>query len=154
MRRWIVIGTALFVMLAGTSWALEDTPDNRSRQADRYIAATPPREMILDAAERISHNIPREQRQQFKDLMTKHLDIPALENAMRQAMTRHFSADELKALADFYGSSVGKSAMKKLGVYMADVMPVIQKELMRAQAKADLELNMPTTKRKAHEQPQ
>ena len=115
--------------------ALEDTPENRRRQADRYLAATPPREMILDAAEQISRSIPREQRQQFKDLMTKHLDIAALKKSMRQAMTRHFSADELKALADFYGSSVGKSAMKKFGVYMADVMPVIRKELVRARLK-------------------
>ena len=41
------------------------------------------------------------------------------------------SADELNALADFYGSSVGASAMKKFGAYMADVAPALQLELRR-----------------------
>ena len=46
-----------------------------------------------------------------------------------------FTTDELKALADFYGSPVGKSAMKKFGAYMADIMPVVQAEIMKAAAK-------------------
>jgi len=39
------------------------------------------------------------------------------------------------ALADFYGSPVGKSAMQKFGAYMADIMPTIEAEIMKAQAK-------------------
>jgi hypothetical protein len=38
-------------------------------------------------------------------------------------------------LADFYGSPVGKSAMQKFGAYMADVVPAIQAEMQKAQAK-------------------
>jgi hypothetical protein len=38
-------------------------------------------------------------------------------------------------LADFYGSPVGKSAMQKFGAYMADLMPVLQAEIIKAQAK-------------------
>jgi hypothetical protein len=48
---------------------------------------------------------------------------------------------ELKALADFYGSPVGKSAMKKFGTYMADVMPDIEAEMIKTQAKAREEQN-------------
>jgi hypothetical protein len=40
-------------------------------------------------------------------------------------------------LADFYGSPVGKSAMKKFGAYMADIMPVVQAEIMKAAAKME-----------------
>jgi hypothetical protein len=143
MRKSIIGAIALIIMFAGTTWALDDTPENRVSQADRYLAAAPPRDMIKNAAEQLSLSFPMEQRQEFIDLMTKHLDIAALEASMKNAMLKHFSADELKALADFYGSSIGKSAMKKFGVYMADVMPVIQKELMKAQAKADFEINKP-----------
>ena len=67
--------------------------------------------------------------------MTKDLDIPALTKAMTDAMVKHFTAEELKALADFYGSPVGKSAMQKFGAYMADLTPIIQAEMMKAQAK-------------------
>jgi hypothetical protein len=55
---------------------------------------------------------------------------------MEEAMVKHFTADELKALADFYGSPVGKSAMNKIGVYTADIMPAIQAEILKAQAEA------------------
>ena len=54
---------------------------------------------------------------------------------MTDAMVKNFTTEELKALADFYGSPVGKSAMQKFGAYMADIMPVMQAEIMKASAK-------------------
>jgi hypothetical protein len=72
--------------------------------------------------------------------MTSQLDIAALTKAMIDSMVKHFSTEELKALADFYGSPVGKSAMEKFGAYMADIMPTIEAEIMKAQAKANQSL--------------
>lgn len=69
----------------------------------------------------------------------KYIDINAMTKFMKDAMVKNFTADELKALADFYGSPVGKSAMKKFGVYQADVMPNIQAEIAKAQTKASQE---------------
>jgi hypothetical protein len=40
------------------------------------------------------------------------------------AMVKDFTTDELKALADFYSSPVGKSAMQKFGTYTADIIAV------------------------------
>jgi hypothetical protein len=114
-----------------------DTPENRSKDAQRYLRATPPKAMFADLAEKTAMNLPADQRQSFKEMMTSKLDIDALTKAMVDAMVKHFTADELKALADFYGSPVGKSAMSKFGAYMADVMPTIQAEMMKAQAKAN-----------------
>lgn len=37
----------------------------------------------------------------------------------------------------FYGSPVGKSAMAKFGTYMAELMRVIQAEMIKAHAKAN-----------------
>jgi hypothetical protein len=56
---------------------------------------------------------------------------------MTDAMIKHFTTDELKALADFYGSPVGKSVMQKFGAYMAELMPTMQAEIVKAQAKAN-----------------
>jgi hypothetical protein len=86
-------------------------------------------------ADKMATNLPADQRQQFKQMMTKELDIAALSTAMTDAMVKHFTTEELKALADFYGSPVGKSALQKFGAYMADLMPVIQAEMIKAQAK-------------------
>ena len=79
--------------------------------------------------------LPADQREQFKKLLTTQVDIAALSKSMIDAMVKNFTTEELKALADFYGSPVGKSAMKKFGAYMADIMPVVQAEIMKAAGK-------------------
>jgi len=126
----------LFTLITVPILALEDTKANREQQAARYLQATPPKEMFQDVAEQVAKTMPADQRDEFKTLLLKHLDIDALTKVMKQAMIKNFTADELKALADFYGSPIGKSAMKKFGTYMADVMPAIQAEMMKAQQKA------------------
>src|SRR5262245_100935 len=124
---------------SSTPAPLEDTPENRSAQIDRYFAAQPPEQMLKDMVSKMSARMPDEQRTLFVDLMTKHLDIAKLNTAMRESMAKHFTAGELRALADFYGSDLGKSAMAKFGTYMSDVMPTIQTEIMSAVAKAQSE---------------
>jgi hypothetical protein len=117
-----------------------DTPETRRHEAERYLQATPPKALFEDIADKMAANLPPDQRDQFKRMMTTQLDIAALTKAMTDAMVKHFTTEELKALADFYGSAVGKSAMQKFGAYMADVMPTMQAEIMKAQAKLNQSL--------------
>ena len=100
--------------------SLVDTKDNRLREAKRYLKATQPEEMMEDMAKNMAQNIPESERQEFIDLMTKHLDMKSFEKLMTDSMIKHFTAEELKALADFYSSPVGKSAMKKFGLFLQD----------------------------------
>jgi hypothetical protein len=48
---------------------------------------------------------------------------------------KHFTAEEIKTMADFYGSPAGKSAMSKFGDYMADLMAIVQSEKLRHKPK-------------------
>jgi hypothetical protein len=129
----------LTILILFTSSALTlsaaDTPETRRQEAERYLQATPPRALFEDMADKMAANLPPEQRDQFKKLMISQLDIAALTKAMIDSMVKHFTTEELKALADFYGSPVGKSAMQKFGAYMADIMPTIEAEIMKAQTK-------------------
>jgi hypothetical protein len=83
--------------------------------------------------EKISTAMPPDQRGMFVSLMTKQLDFKALTEAMRGAMMKIFTADELSALADFYSSPQGKSAMSKMGDYMAELMPIMSAQMAKAQ---------------------
>ncbi len=121
--------------------ALEDTPPNRALEADRYLEAVPPQSMITDMSAKMAETLPEEQRDPFKALMTKHLDLGRVTAAIKAAMVKTFTADELKALADFYGSNVGKSAMAKMGTYMSEVMPATMSEVQSALAKAQSEVH-------------
>jgi hypothetical protein len=124
----------------GFALCAPDTPETRRHEAERYLQATPPKALFEDMADKMAANLPPDQRDQFKKLMTSQLDIAALTKAMIDSMVKHFTTDELKALADFYGSPVGKSAMQKFGAYMADIMPTIEAEIMKAQAKLNQSL--------------
>jgi hypothetical protein len=112
-----------------------DTPETRRKEAERYLQVSPPKALFEDMADKMAATLPADQREQFKKVMTTQVDIAALSKAMTDAMVENFTTDELKALADFYGSPVGKSAMQKFGAYMADIMPVVQAEIIKAAAK-------------------
>jgi hypothetical protein len=136
--RWLSL--ALFLTMTSAALALEDTQQNREQQVDRYLQATPPQAVFNDMMEKISQSMPPEQRTIFVSMMTKQIDFSALTAAMRGSMTKIFTADELAALADFYGSPVGKSAMSKMGDYMAELMPVMTAEMAKAQGAAIQEI--------------
>lgn len=139
MKRAIVL--LGLIVVSGCAFALEDTETNRAKEVDRYLLVSPPREMLGDLVQKNSANLPLEKRDAYRRLMTKYLDIEALTKAMREAMVKNFTAGEMKAMADFYGSPEGKSVMKKFGAYMADLTPSLQAEMLKAQAKANRELN-------------
>jgi hypothetical protein len=133
-QRFVVL-----LVLALSAWSpvfsAPDTPETRRKEAERYLQVSPPKALFDDMADKMAATLPADQREQFKKVMTTQVDIAALSKAMTDAMVKNFTTDELKALADFYGSPLGKSAMQKFGAYMADIMPVVQAEIMKAAAK-------------------
>ena len=135
MKQKVVVLLILVLVACSPVFSAADTPETRRKEAERYIQVSPPKALFEDMADKMAANLPADQREQFKKVMTTQLDIAALSKAMTDAMVKNFTTDELKALADFYGSPVGKSAMQKFGAYMADIMPVVQAEIMKAAAK-------------------
>ena len=109
-----------------------DTPENRREAAERYLSVVPPVELFKDVGEKVAETLPEAARPAFVRAMTKELDVAKLSTAMLNSMVARFTVAEIDALAKFYGSPEGKSVMKKLGLYMADVMPVIEAETIRA----------------------
>ncbi|HPQ95172.1 MAG: DUF2059 domain-containing protein [Thiothrix sp.] len=115
---------------------IEDTPQNRLEQAERYLEANPPSAMLQEIALSTTASLPAETRQPFIDMLTKHLDIKSLTSGMKTVLVQYFTADELSVLADFYSRAGAKSAMAKMNLYMADIFPLIQAEMLKAQQKA------------------
>src|SRR5438067_785730 len=138
-KQIILVAVTLFTSSVFV-FSATDTPETRRREAERYLQVSSPKALFEDMADKMGANLPADQREQFKRVMTTQLDIAALTKAMMDAMVKNFTTDELKALADFYGSPVGKSAMKKFGTYMADIMPVMQAEIIKASAKLNQSL--------------
>ena len=129
----------VLLSLACPAFALDDTPQNREEQAGRYLKAVPPQSMMADMTTKMAQSLPANQQEQFKQAMTKYLDMNKLTAAIGSAMQKTFTADELQALADFYGSAIGKSAISKMANYYAAVMPSAMGEIQAAFTKSQEE---------------
>jgi hypothetical protein len=127
---------AALALLPQAAWAIDDTPANRKAQAERYLEAASPKALAEDMAAQMANNLPVAERENFKTLFGKHFNEKKVQEAMQDALVKHFTADELEALADFYSSPLGKSVMKKFGGFMAEVMPAINAEAIQAQHEA------------------
>ncbi len=55
-----------------------------------------------------------------------------IEEIAKQSMLKTYTADELNALADFYTSKHGASAMNKMGEYLREMLPQLMQETQRA----------------------
>jgi hypothetical protein len=120
--------------------ALDDTIANREQQASRFIAAKPTKEMLEEIFEPIiKADFPPEKRAMAKELLSKFTDWEAIKKGLKDSYIKIYTADELKALADFYESPAGRSAIKKTGVVYADIQPMLKLEISRAIVKAKLD---------------
>lgn len=113
----------------------QDSPELRAKAAERYLKSVPMSAMLEDAYASLAQQMPADQREQFLKDIRSIVRIEFLESISKEKMVKVFTADELNAIASFYESKEGASAMKKFGVYMGEIMPAIQKEMMQAMAK-------------------
>jgi len=133
IMKFLIVAPILF-LAAAPALALEDTPANRTEQANNYLRVVPPESTMKDMTEKLAATLPENKRDVFRATMTKNFDIHALTDLMRDGMVKSFTADELKALADFYGTPAAQSAMAKMGNYMATIMPGLTAQLQKALA--------------------
>jgi len=125
----VVLG--LFAFAAPAARA-QDDPGARQEAADRYLRAVPMARMLEDTYAGIANDLPPDRREAFLAQMRGVVRVEVLERITRDALIKTFTIDELNALADFYGSRHGASAISKFGPYMAEVMPALMEEMRRA----------------------
>ena len=109
---------------------MDDTPQNRAQEAARYLQAVPPEGAANDMAKNIAQSLPEKQQAAFLAAMQKNIDTAGIKTAAQAGLVKVFTADELKALADFYSAPLAKAAMAKMGAYMSEVVPAIEKKSM------------------------
>lgn len=122
--------------LTTLAFALEDNIANRQTQAKRYLEANPPKAMAQALADQTVTMLPEAERKPYLEMLTKYLDVGTIHQAMQSALIKHFTANELEVLANFYSNPEAKTALSKMDPYMAEVLPVLQAEMLKAQQKA------------------
>ena len=110
----------------------QDGVAERKAAAERYMAVLPMSRVFEDMYTAMAKQLPSDQQSAFILQMKEAVRADVIEGIAREAMLKIFTAEELNALADFYGSKNGYSVMRKFGSYMAIVMPALGEELNRA----------------------
>jgi hypothetical protein len=111
----------------------QDTMDTRQVAMQRYLRAVPMAKVMEDTYAEMAKQVPPEKRTEFIAAMRKVVRVDKIEEIAKRSMLKTFTTNELNALADFYSSKDGASAMKKFGVYMGDIMPPLMQEIQRAE---------------------
>lgn len=68
----------------------------------------------------------------FVETMGNRVRVDVLEQAARESLARHLSVAELRLFVEFIKCPEARSAMDKMKYYMADLMPIVQQEIIRA----------------------
>jgi hypothetical protein len=65
-----IFALAILTLFTSSVFVLSatDTPETRRHEAERYLQATPPKALFEDMADKMTMNLPPDQRQQFKTL--------------------------------------------------------------------------------------
>ena len=109
-----------------------DTRERRLRLAERMHEIWSTRERINDALKSMAQRYPESERDSFMNAMQLAIDYGKVEEASIDAMVKTYTAQELQAMVDYYGSKAGQSAEAKRSIYQDRIQPVIQKMIDKA----------------------
>lgn len=129
----IIIG---MLLLSAPVYALEDTPENRAKEADRYLAASSVKETLQEVPAQLAEDQPPEKQELLKKLISKYFVVETLMKRQKEALVKLFTADELRYLADTASSEFAKNISRKMATFMSEMSPEIQTEALNAYASA------------------
>lgn len=104
----------------------QDSDVNTRLELARRMHDIRPTEMQVNAAiDQVAQQQPEEQREAFRTAMRKVLNYKAIEKTSIDAMAKIYTADELKAMVEYYSKPEAKSAGEKEQDYAKIVYPEI-----------------------------
>lgn len=105
----------------------------KERYAEELMAIVPPHIMFAQLAEPYAqaYTAPYAKEKAHANFM-RNVDTRAVDRIIRDALLKHFTEEELKALAAFYSTPEGRSCMAKVAPFAADVVPACSHEATQA----------------------
>ncbi|MBS0214728.1 MAG: DUF2059 domain-containing protein [Proteobacteria bacterium] len=111
----------------------QDQGDFAARQAaaKEYTDVVSMSRMMLEMSQEVTKQMPPDKRDDFIHMMTKEIDLNKIQSVAQDSLAKNFTLKELNAMTAYAKSPEGASAMRKMKLYMADIMPVMQSEIRR-----------------------
>lgn len=123
----------LLCLTACTTAPLATTRSAKEHYAEELMDIVPPTIMFAQLAEPYAqaYTRPATQGKAHANFM-RNVDTQELDRIIRDALLKHFTEEELKALATFYSTPEGRSCMTKVASFAADVVPACAHEATQA----------------------
>ena len=132
LRQLTIVIATIFPLLTPNIASAQDSIGNRMAAAERYAAVVDFEKMMNDMILGVAQNFPANQREDVIAKMRREIDLQWARNLAINSMVQVFTVEELNALADFYGSPVGRSIVQKTQAYTAAFMPALMQRLKDA----------------------
>ncbi len=108
-------------------------PALKESYAETLLDIVPPEVMFAQLARPYAQTYTRPDKQEKAHAnFMRNVDASELRRIIREALLRHFTEDELKALAAFYSTPEGRACMAKAAAFAADVVPACAHEATKA----------------------
>jgi hypothetical protein len=137
LKSKIILAAVITIVVSAVTWALDDTPANRSGEVDRYFTKYPLQKRVQQSFEPSTRALPPGLREQFTNLIISSINFSTLEKTMKDQMIKYFTADELKTLADSDDPGVRRSIVGKSSAYMSEVGRTFEVETSEALTRAN-----------------
>lgn len=135
MRTHHVIGLgALLILFAGCASPAAGTGGSpKERYAETLLDIVPPEVMFAQLARPYAQAYTRPEKQERAESnFMRNVDRAELRRILRDALLRHFTEDDLEALAAFYSTPEGRACLAKTAAFAADVVPACALEATKA----------------------
>lgn len=108
------------------------TLEQRVTLAKKMHEIRPTQDQVFAAIDQVAQSQPESERADFVAAMRSILNIAAIEKMSVDAMAETYTAEELKAMVDYYSKPEAKSAAEKDVIYSGKVYPEIIRMLDQA----------------------
>src|SRR5271157_2098232 len=129
----IMLSTLSITIIAD---AQETCSKEKTEAITEYLKVNSIDDLMDQMLVEIQKRIPPENRELFARIWKSAFDAKELKEKILNSMCKFFTMEEIQALTKFYSSPEGKSVMKKIPQYMAELMPYLQVINQRAMQKA------------------
>jgi len=129
----LVLLVTSFGLAACTTAPHANSLSAKERYAEELMDIVPPGVMFAQLAEPYADAYaPQQKHEKAHANFMRNVDLSEIDRIIREALLRHFSEAELKALAAFYSTPEGRSCMAKVAPFAADVVPACSHEATKA----------------------